>query len=82
MTDVIYHGGGIDVRPKIHDQVAERVEQVQAARSGIGGCPRLQQVARKRSNTFEAMMDAARYCSLGQMSHALYDVGGEYRRNM
>ena len=43
---------------------------------------RLQQVARERGNTFEALMDAARVCSLGSMSHALYDVGGEYRRNM
>lgn len=43
---------------------------------------RLQQVARDRNNTFEALMDAAKDCSLGSMSHALYDVGGEYRRNM
>ncbi len=43
---------------------------------------RLQQVARDRKNTFESLMDAAKDCSLGSMSHALYDVGGEYRRNM
>ena len=43
---------------------------------------RLQQVARERKNTFESLMDAAKDCSLGSMSHALYDVGGEYRRNM
>ena len=43
---------------------------------------KLQQVARERSNTFEALMEAAKACSLGSMSHALYDVGGEYRRNM
>jgi len=43
---------------------------------------RLQQVARERGNTFEALMAAGRVCSLGSMSHALYDVGGEYRRNM
>jgi methylmalonyl-CoA mutase len=43
---------------------------------------RLQQVARERGNTFAALMDAARSCSLGSMSHALYEVGGEYRRNM
>jgi methylmalonyl-CoA mutase len=42
----------------------------------------LQQVARERKNTFEALMDAAKTCSLGTMSHSLYDVGGEYRRNM
>ena len=43
---------------------------------------KLQQVARERKNTFESLMDAARDSSLGSMSHALYDVGGEYRRNM
>jgi len=42
----------------------------------------LQQVARERGNTFEALVEAARCCSLGSMSHALYEVGGEYRRNM
>ena len=42
----------------------------------------LQQVARERKNTFESLMDAAKACSLGSMSHALYEVGGEYRRNM
>jgi methylmalonyl-CoA mutase len=42
----------------------------------------LQKVARERKNTFEAMMRAAKYCSLGTMARALYDVGGEYRRNM
>ena len=41
-----------------------------------------QQVARERKNTFEALVEAAKVCSLGSMSHALYDVGGEYRRNM
>jgi methylmalonyl-CoA mutase len=43
---------------------------------------RLQQVARERGNTFEALMEAAKSCSLGSISHALYELGGEYRRNM
>ena len=43
---------------------------------------KLQQVARERKNTFEALMEAAKVCSLGSISHALYAVGGEYRRNM
>ena len=42
----------------------------------------LQKVARERKNTFAALMEAGKVCSLGSMSHALYDVGGEYRRNM
>jgi methylmalonyl-CoA mutase len=33
-------------------------------------------------NIFEGLMEAAKYCSLGQISNALYEVGGQYRRNM
>ena len=42
----------------------------------------LQQTARDRKNVFEALMESVKYLSLGQISHALYEVGGEYRRNM
>ncbi|ULU24672.1 methylmalonyl-CoA mutase family protein [Dyella terrae] len=42
----------------------------------------LQNTARDRQNVFEQLMEAVKYNSLGQISHALYDVGGEYRRNM
>ena len=43
---------------------------------------RLQDVARRRGNCFEALMESVKHASLGQVSDALYDVGGEYRRNM
>ena len=42
----------------------------------------LQRVALADENIFASLIDAARYCSLGQMSGALYQVGGRYRRNM
>ncbi|MFN3842234.1 MAG: methylmalonyl-CoA mutase family protein [Rehaibacterium terrae] len=42
----------------------------------------LQSTARERRNVFEALMEAVKTHSLGQISHALYEVGGEYRRNM
>ena len=42
----------------------------------------LQQVAIENGNLFEALMEAVKYCSLGQITHALYEVGGQYRRNM
>jgi methylmalonyl-CoA mutase len=42
----------------------------------------LQDTARDRKNVFAALMEAVKTHSLGQISHALYDVGGEYRRNM
>lgn len=33
-------------------------------------------------NIFEALMEVCKYCSIGQISNALYEVGGQYRRNM
>jgi len=42
----------------------------------------LQRIAIAGGNTFEALMEACKICSLGQISNALYEVGGQYRRNM
>ncbi|MCO7227453.1 methylmalonyl-CoA mutase family protein [Pleionea sp. CnH1-48] len=42
----------------------------------------VQQVALQNGNVFDAIMDATKHCSLGQISGALYEVGGQYRRNM
>jgi len=43
---------------------------------------RLQDVARTGGNIFEELLTTVRSCSLGQISNALYEVGGQYRRNM
>jgi methylmalonyl-CoA mutase len=43
---------------------------------------RLQEVALAGGNVFAELMEAVRVCSLGQISQALYEVGGQYRRNM
>ncbi len=42
----------------------------------------VQHTAVKNGNVFEVLMEAAKYCSLGQMTHAMFAVGGQYRRNM
>ena len=42
----------------------------------------LQNVALSGGNIFAELMDTVRVCSLGQITRALYDVGGKYRRNM
>jgi methylmalonyl-CoA mutase len=42
----------------------------------------LQQVAISNENLFEELMETVKYCSLGQITEALYSVGGQYRRNM
>ena len=43
---------------------------------------KLQQVAIENGNLFEELMETVKYCSLGQITNALYAVGGQYRRNM
>jgi methylmalonyl-CoA mutase len=43
---------------------------------------RLQDVAVRNGNIFEELMETVKYCSLGQITKALFAVGGEYRRNM
>jgi len=43
---------------------------------------RLQRAVIEDANVFEVLMDAVRICSLGQITHALFEVGGQYRRSM
>jgi len=43
---------------------------------------RLQKAVIDNTNVFEVLMDAVRVCSLGQITNALFEVGGQYRRNM
>lgn len=43
---------------------------------------RLQKTALENGNIFEALMECVKVCTLGQITHALYEVGGQYRRNM
>ncbi len=66
-----------------NDQI-KHLRRFQAARNPLGSevLDELQARARERANTFEALIEAVKYFSLGQISHALYEVGGEYRRNM
>jgi methylmalonyl-CoA mutase len=49
---------------------------------GPGALSALQEVAVTGGNVFAQLMETAKVASLGQMSRALYDVGGQYRRNM
>jgi methylmalonyl-CoA mutase len=53
-----------------------KVEKAEAAIDG------LQKAAIQNSNMFDEMMEAAKHCSLGQITDALFEVGGQYRRNM
>jgi methylmalonyl-CoA mutase len=70
--------------PEEKGQQITNVQAYQRARNEFadGGLKPLQATARERRNVFASLMEAVKTHSLGQISHALYDVGGEYRRNM
>jgi isobutyryl-CoA mutase len=48
----------------------------------VGSLAHLKHTVQQRENVFASLMEAVKYNSLGQIAHALYEVGGEYRRNM
>ncbi|MBK7249698.1 MAG: methylmalonyl-CoA mutase family protein [Gammaproteobacteria bacterium] len=74
----------------IRSTEAEKQAQVAAVRGfqarhadrAPGALVQLQRTAASGGNVFAELMDAVRVCSLGQISHALYGVGGQYRRSM
>jgi methylmalonyl-CoA mutase len=76
--------------PLIRSTEEEKQDQVAAVRAfqarNAGTAPlalqRLQRTAASGDNIFAALMETVKVCSLGQISHALYEVGGQYRRNM
>ena len=43
---------------------------------------KLQETTIQNKNIFEVLIDAAKVCSLGEITNALFEVGGQYRRNM
>jgi len=62
----------------------KRLRDFQARHRGESGpmLKRLQQAVIENGNVFGVLMDAVRVCSLGQITHALFEVGGQYRRSM
>jgi len=56
--------------------------QKRNAKEAPAALERLQQVALAGGNIFAELMNTVRFCSLGQITQALYGVGGQYRRNM
>lgn len=59
----------------------ENLHKTNAEKSAIM-IENLKRAATKNSNIFESLMEAAKYCSIGQITDALFEVGGQYRRNM
>ncbi len=61
-----------------------RLRDFQARHAGEAAAmlERLRQAVIRDTNVFEVLMDAVQVCSLGQITRALFEVGGQYRRNM
>ena len=61
-----------------------RLREFQARNAACSGAmlERLKQMVIADGNVFEVLMEAVRVCSLGQISNALFEVGGQYRRSM
>jgi len=69
------------------DEKLDQINSLNALKEAAGdiafkGLKDLQVVAINNGNLFESLMEVAKYCSLGQITTALYEVGGQYRRNM
>jgi methylmalonyl-CoA mutase len=62
----------------------DRLQDFQRRHAGAAGewLQRLREAAIRNDNVFDVLMDAVRHCSLGQISNALFEVGGQYRRSM
>jgi methylmalonyl-CoA mutase len=79
-----------DTPPLIRSTDEEKDEQLRNLRAfrernverSADAIKRLKQVALSGGNIFEELMETVKYCSLGEITHALYEVGGQYRRNM
>jgi len=85
------HGGDITTTIELirstEEEKGQQIANIEAYRGNRNGfmpegLRALQQTARDRKNVFAQLIEAVKYYSLGQISHALYEVGGEYRRNM
>jgi len=63
----------IDMLNELHKTQADKTPEL---------LKKLQTQAVTNKNMFEELMEATKYCSLGQITNALFEVGGQYRRNM
>ena len=60
----------------------EEFKQRHASGQSAAALERVRSAAVADENVFEQLVDAVQYCSLGEITDALFDVGGKYRRNM
>jgi len=62
-------------------QTVQQLQQFQGDKAQVA-LRNIQEAAIQNHNIFNELMEAAKVCSLGQITQALFEVGGQYRRNM
>jgi methylmalonyl-CoA mutase len=77
----------IELARSTEDEKQSQLQRLQAfherhAAQAPAMLQRLQQAVMANDNVFAVLMDAVRVCSLGQITNALFEVGGQYRRSM
>jgi methylmalonyl-CoA mutase len=77
---------GMELRRATEEEKAAALERLRAFHerhraAAPAALARLQAVCRSGGNVFEELMETVRVCSLGQITRALFEVGGQYRRN-
>jgi len=77
----------VELARATEDEKQSQLERVQAFRTAHAdeaeaAIARLKEAATSGDNVFAVLMDAARVCSLGQVTEAFFEVGGQYRRNV
>ena len=77
----------IDLARSTEDEKERQLERLAAfharhADAAPAALDRLRDAVMREENVFAVLMDAVRCCSLGQITHVLFEVGGQYRRNM
>ena len=70
-----------------HEEKEQQIQNLQAfckrnETKNHAALDQLKKTASNNGNLFAELMETVKYCSLGQITHALYEVGGQYRRNM
>jgi len=77
----------IELQRSTDEEKQSQLRRLEAFRTAHGderpaALARLQEAALAGDNLFEVLMDAVRSCSLGEITHTLFEVGGRYRRNV
>ena len=77
----------IDLARSTEDEKERQLERLAAfharhADAAPAALDRMRDAVMREENVFAVLMEAVRCCSLGQITHALFEVGGQYRRNM